>query len=206
MGLGLDYLAYVRGEMRTVMEKEGRKLQKVARLAVETIGEGRTCWHADIGHMPELEVRVGREARPAIFRSLREPPHDRNIRLAEVRQGDLVVIGDQFDIAEGLIDWVFEAKKRGAMVVGIGASMKEHRSEIPTRHSSGKSMQDVVDIFVDTYAPMGDGALTRGLKTGFAAATGVLNSAIYWALCGEIAERLAKKGVRIPEASSPPNT
>ncbi|MEM3045586.1 MAG: hypothetical protein QW057_00705 [Candidatus Bathyarchaeia archaeon] len=199
MGLGLDYLAYVRGELRTVITEELTKIEKAAGLAVEALASGRTCWHADIGHMPEYEVKVGREARPSIFKPLRPTPHDRNVWLTEVRRGDLVVLGDQFDVAEALIDWALEAKRRGATVVGIGASMKEHRNEIPTRHASGKSLADVVDVFINTHAPMGDGALTEGLKTGFGATTGILNSAIYWALCGEIAERLAKKGVKPPQ-------
>ena len=198
MGLGVDYLTYVRRELRKVIERESEKVERAAGLVVEALASGRTCWHADIGHMPEFEVKPGREARPSIFKPLRQPPYDRDVRLADIRQGDLVVIGDQFDVAEGLIDWALEAKKRGAMVVGVGASMEGHRDEIPVRHPSGRSLQDVVDVFIDTHAPMGDGALTEGLKTSFGATTGVLNSALYWALCAEVAEGLAKRGLKPP--------
>jgi len=117
------------------------------------------------------------------------------LRLTEVRPGDLVLLGDQFDVAKEVIDWALEAKRRGAKVIGIGASMEKHRSEIPVRHPSGKILPDVVDVFIDTHAPMGDGALTQGLRIGFGATTGVMNCTVYWALCGEIAEGLAKKRV-----------
>ncbi|MEM2926705.1 MAG: hypothetical protein QXO94_04490 [Candidatus Bathyarchaeia archaeon] len=199
MGLGLDYLNYVRNELRTVLEKEMGKIERAAQWGVETLASGGNCWHADVGHMPELEVRVGREARPNIFKPLRPTPHGRDVRLPEVRPGDLVVLGDQFDVTEGFIDMALEAKRLGAKVVGIGASMKAFRDEIPVRHPSGKTLEDVVDLFIDTHAPMGDGALTEGLKMAFGATTGVLNCAIYWALCGEIAEGLAKRGLRIPQ-------
>jgi|GEM_PF-1018595 uncharacterized phosphosugar-binding protein len=199
MGLGLDYLNYVRNELRMVVEKEMGKIERAAQWAVETLASGRTCWHADIGHMPELEVRIGREARPNIFKPLRPTPHGREVRLPEVRPGDFVVLGDQFDVTEGFIDMALEAKRLGAKVVGIGASMRAYRNEIPVRHFSGKTLEDVVDLFIDTHAPMGDGALTEGLRIGFGATTGVLNCTIYWALCGEIVEGLVKKGLRIPE-------
>ncbi|MBS7627935.1 hypothetical protein KEJ36_03865, partial [Candidatus Bathyarchaeota archaeon] len=110
-----------------------------------------------------------------------------------------VVLGDQFDVTEGFINMALEAKRLGAKVVGIGASMKAFRDEIPVRHPSGKTLEDVVDLFIDTHAPMGDGALTEGLKMAFGATTGILNCAIYWALCGEIAENLTKRGLRIPQ-------
>jgi len=200
MGLGLGYLSYVKSELQEVIDKESEKIEKAASMAVEALTSGATCWHTDIGHMPELEVRPGREARPSIFRPLRAVPHDSGTHLAEVRRGDLVVIGDQFDVAESLIDWALEAKSRGATVVGIGASMRAHRGEIPVRHRSGKTLPEVVDVFIDTHAPMGDGAVTEGLNIGFGATTGVFNSAIYWALCGEIAEGLAKRGIGPPEA------
>lgn len=190
MGLGQEYLGYVRNELRKVVADEGGRIEQVAEMAAQTIAWGGTCWHSDVGHMPRFEVRIGRAARPSIFSPL---------VMDSVKPGDLVVLGDQFDIWEGNIELALEARKRGAKVVGIGASMVGHRAEIPTRHSSGKSLPVFVDVFIDTYAPMGDGALTEGLKTAFGATTGVLNSALYWALCGETIERLLKKGVKIPD-------
>ncbi len=193
MGLGLEYLTYVRNELRKVLMEEGWKIEKVAELAVETLASGGTCWHTDIGHMPGLEVRVGREARPNVFKPLQG--------VDWVRKGDLVVFGDQFDVSEGFIEWALELKKRGATVVGIGAAMDKHRNEVYIRHAGGKSLPEVVDVFINTQAPMGDGALTQGLKIGFGATTGVLNCTIYWALCGEIVEGLAKRAFKLPDIS-----
>jgi len=185
MGLGVDYINYVRKNLRMIEEREMRSIERAADRAVETILSGFTCYHMDIGHMPGNETAPGRAARPPIFTPISGDPN----AAQRLRRGDLLVLGDQFDA--GVVEMALRAREKGVTVVIIGA--KSDRAEVPARHATGKTSSEVADIWIETYVPLGDGAMiVEGLEVGACATSGITNSAVYWALCGEIAERLAK--------------
>lgn len=76
----------------------------------------------------------------------------------DIKEGEVMIIANSYGINSMTIDSVLEAKARGLKTIGVTSTSfadyipKDH----PIRHSSGKNLYEIVDIFVNTYLPLGD--------------------------------------------------
>ena len=76
----------------------------------------------------------------------------------DIKEGEVMIVANSYGINAMTIDSVLEAKARGLKTIGVTSTSfadyvpKDH----PARHPSGKNLYEIVDIFVNTYLPLGD--------------------------------------------------
>lgn len=76
----------------------------------------------------------------------------------DIKKGEVMIIANSYGINSMTIDSALEAKARGLKTIGVTSTLfadhvpKNH----PARHPSGKNLYEIVDIFIDTYLPLGD--------------------------------------------------
>ena len=75
-----------------------------------------------------------------------------------IKEGEVMIIANSYGINSMTIDSALEAKSRGLKTIGVTSKSfadyvpKDH----PARHPSSKNLYEIVDIFVNTYLPLGD--------------------------------------------------
>lgn len=92
------------------------------------------------------------------------------------------------------IDMAFLAKELGILVISLQSlSYKEQEA----RHSSGKRLEEAVDIVLNTHVPVGDGLLSKnGLQYG--PASTVIGAALLNALICQVIEEISKGAGELP--------
>ena len=95
------------------------------------------------------------------------------------------------------IEMAMLAKSAGVTVIGI--TSLAHSKGVPSRHSSGKKLYELVDIVIDTHSALGDAAVQlphSALKSG--ATSTIMGSAILQAITVQAASLLSAPGQRPP--------
>ncbi len=91
------------------------------------------------------------------------------------------------------IEMAEQFKQRGVKVVAIIS--RKHAEASQSRHRSGRKLQDIADLVLDTGAPVGDAMVkVEGLETPVAPGSTVGGCLLINCLKAEVAARLAKAG------------
>jgi len=86
-----------------------------------------------------------------------------------------------------------EFRKRGVKVVAIIS--RKHSEASPSRHPSGKRLQDFADLVLDTGAPVGDAMVkVDGLETPVSPGSTVGGCMLVNSIKAEVAARLTRAG------------
>jgi uncharacterized phosphosugar-binding protein len=119
-----------------------------------------------------------------------------------IRSGDVMLVFSHGGLNAAGIEVALEAKKRGLSVVVV-TSMDNYRKR-EASHSSGKKLADCADIVIDNCCPAED-ALVKvcDWKAPVAASSTVATVTISMALVAQVAEELAKSGLKPPVFVSP---
>jgi uncharacterized phosphosugar-binding protein len=92
------------------------------------------------------------------------------------------------------IDMAFLGKETGILVISL-QSLSYRNQE--GRHTSGKRLEEVVDIVLNTYVPVGDGLLSnKGLQYG--PGSTVVGAALLNALMCQVIEEISKESEELP--------
>ena len=92
------------------------------------------------------------------------------------------------------IDMAFLGKKAGILVVSLQSL---HYKDQEGRHASGKRLEEVVDIVLNTHIPVGDGLLSnKGLQYG--PSSTVVGAALLNTLISQVIEEISKESEQIP--------
>ncbi len=120
-----------------------------------------------------------------------------------IRSGDVMAVFSHGGLNAVGIEVAMEAKKRGLKVIGL-TSLDNHRQRAAT-HSSGKKLADVCDLMIDNCVPAEDALVqVADWKAPVAAGSTAAFVAISMALVAQVAEELAKRGVK-PRVFVSPN-
>ncbi|SEN60391.1 Uncharacterized protein, contains SIS (Sugar ISomerase) phosphosugar binding domain [Paenisporosarcina quisquiliarum] len=92
------------------------------------------------------------------------------------------------------IDMAFLGKEAGILVISLQSlSYRDQEG----RHASGKRLEEVVDIVLNTYVPVGDGLLSnKGLQYG--PASTVVGAALLNALICQVIEEISQESEELP--------
>lgn len=119
----------------------------------------------------------------------------------EVKEGETIIIVNAYGINPITIDTALESKKRGLNTIGItSTSFAESVPKgVASRHSSGKNLHEIVDVFVNCYMPFGDASVEiEGCKQKVAPVSTFLNSFCLHLLVIDTVEKLVKEGIEPP--------
>jgi uncharacterized phosphosugar-binding protein len=109
-----------------------------------------------------------------------------------LRRGDVLVVFSHSGTSAVVVDAALYAHDRGLEVVAI---MSSQTSGSPPRHSSGKRLEDLADVVIDTHVPAGEGLVdVEGLAEPVGAGSTVVATAIGLALVASCAARLVQRG------------
>jgi uncharacterized phosphosugar-binding protein len=117
-----------------------------------------------------------------------------------VEDGVLIIV-NAYGINAMTIDVALEAKRRGIMSIGVTSTSfgekvpKGH----PARHPSGKSLHEIVDVFVDSHMPYGDALVEfEGLDQKVAPSSTLVNCFTVNLLVVETVRFLIERGFKPP--------
>lgn len=118
-----------------------------------------------------------------------------------VKAGETIIIVNAYGINPVTIDTALESKNRGLNTIGItSTSFAESVPKgVPSRHSSGKNLHEIVDVFVNCYMPFGDASIKiDGCKQKVAPVSTILNSFCLHLIVIGTVEKLIHKGIEPP--------
>jgi uncharacterized phosphosugar-binding protein len=118
-----------------------------------------------------------------------------------VGKGETLIIVNAYGINAMTIDAALEAKRLGVKTIGITSTgfAQVLPKDAPMRHSSGKNLHEVVDVFVDCHLPYGDACVTiEGCSQKVGPTSTLLNSYCLNLLVMATVERLLVKGIEPP--------
>lgn len=127
----------------------------------------------------------------------------------DLKAGEAMVIINAYGINSATIDTALEAKRLGLTVIGITGT--EHPRVLepghPSRHPSSKNLYELVDVFINTYVPVGDGVVVLdGFSEKVAAVSTICNAFAINLMVAETIDTLVKRGIEPPvwkSANSP---
>jgi uncharacterized phosphosugar-binding protein len=115
----------------------------------------------------------------------------------DIRRGEIVFVISNSGVNPVPIDFANRCNKIGARTIGITSA--DNYREMPSRHSSGKRLADVVELTIDTHVPLGDALIElpgrQQLVGGVSTAVGV---ALINAIVVETAGVLLSRGIAPP--------
>jgi len=119
----------------------------------------------------------------------------------KVKSGETLIIVNAYGINATTIDTALEAKRIGMHTIGITST--SFSSSLPRdskiRHSSGKNLHELVDIFIDCNLPLGDACVSvEGFEQKVAPSSTILNSFCLNLLVIATVEKLVAKGIEPP--------
>ncbi len=118
-----------------------------------------------------------------------------------ISEGDLVIIAAPVGITPMAIDSALESRSRGASVIGIAtkAFAQNLPKDHPSRHKSGKSLDEVSDVFVECHVPFGDAVLEiEGVPQRFGPVSTIALTFTENLIMCRAVERLLEMGVHPP--------
>ncbi|MCP3032537.1 SIS domain-containing protein [Halobacillus sp. A1] len=114
----------------------------------------------------------------------------------DIRKEDVLIVISTSGRNPAPIDTAAYARECGAYVIGLLSA--QYAATQPSRHQSGKRLEDVVDTVIDTQIPVGDAAITEeGISEAFAPLSSVVGTAL-------IHDLLAKTIVGLKEMGEDP--
>ena len=83
------------------------------------------------------------------------------LRCYDVKEGEVLIIVNAYGINPLTIDLALEAKKLDLKTIGVTSRSFADTVPLdhPARHSSGKNLCELVDVFVDCRLPLGDSVI-----------------------------------------------
>ena len=118
-----------------------------------------------------------------------------------VASGDVLVIVNAYGINAMTIDCALECKKRGVASIGITATAfgQYVPPDSPIRHPSGKNLYELVDVFINSYLPLGDSVVEiEGVPEKMGPTSTFVNAFAINLLMMRTAETLLEMGIQPP--------
>jgi uncharacterized phosphosugar-binding protein len=119
----------------------------------------------------------------------------------EVATGQTIIIVNAYGINPVTIDTALDCRKRGLNTIGItSTSFAENvPAGVASRHSSGKNLHEIVDVFINCYMPLGDASVRiEGCDQAVAPVSTILNSFCLHLLVIATVEKLVEAGIEPP--------
>lgn len=114
----------------------------------------------------------------------------------DIRPGDVLIAFSNSGRNAVPAEMVQIAKERGAFTIGIGSGAYR---DMPSRHSRGLKMSDLVDIFLDNESDLGDACVAVGAEGICVGATStVVGAALLESIIVRVAQLLEKQGGELP--------
>lgn len=217
-----DYLAATQALMRRVLDEEKPALDKAAEKLADQIAADRLVHifgpggHSNLATQEVFFRAGGLMHISAILdegtllsngalrsMAIERTPGYGKVVIASQRLGetDLLILVNAYGINAALIDAALEARRRGALLIGINS--RKHAADTaadhPARHPTKQNLHDVVDIAVDCKVPIGDAVVSvPGMGENIAAISTFANAFTLNCLVIRTVAKLKDRGIEPP--------
>jgi uncharacterized phosphosugar-binding protein len=119
----------------------------------------------------------------------------------DLKEGDVMIVANQYGINSVTIDTALEAKKLGLTVIAITSPefSKKVPLDHPARHPSKKNLFEIADIVINGYMPFGDAVLEiKGVEQKVAPVSTIINAFVVNSIVARTIEKLVEKGIEPP--------
>ncbi len=122
------------------------------------------------------------------------------IKYNRIKAGDVVVIGSAYGVNPVCIQGALECKRLGAVVIAITSpAFSDALDNEETRHTTGKGLNEISDIYLNSYSPYDDLTLKIDeLDQKFGPVGTIMQLITLKALTTTVIKKLAEKGVEVP--------
>ena len=115
----------------------------------------------------------------------------------DIRKGDVFIVISTSGLNPVPIDAAIIAKEKGAYVIGL--TSLDYSKTLPSRHTSGQYLYDVVDLVIDNHAPKGDALLTyEALPVKFGSGSTIIGATILNSIFVKAIQSMADHGFEPP--------
>lgn len=142
---------------------------------------------------PELMFQHGAHAGTMLERQEGYTP--KLLAQHDLRQGDVLLAFSNSGRNPAGIDAILTAKKKGVFTIAFMAASAHAQSQ--SRHSSGKLLKDVADLYIDNCASKNETCLTLG-NTELAPISTISFAALLHQILYQAAQLLAERGIPPP--------
>ncbi|EKU43467.1 hypothetical protein C518_1349 [Lysinibacillus fusiformis ZB2] len=208
------YFQQVNRYLTRMAQQESNQLMHIAKQIVNRLTKGGIIQLFGSGHSmllaQECYYRAGGlvPVKPIHIESLMLHQGARQSSQNEKKQAFLVSYKDQLQFDDrdvciiistsannpAPIDMAIYAKEAGALTISLQSLEYQHQ---PSRHPSGKRLEQVVDEVLNTHVPLGDGVLSVD-QLQYAPVSTVLGATLLNALFAQIIELMHAQGARVP--------
>lgn len=219
MNPALDYLDAVIDLVQKIKETQNDKFKAAAEIMASRVAEGHLIYLWGPGGHSSIfsEDAMYRKGELAALC----PIYDANISLSHgaareingmervegfgkvvveynrVGKGDVIVFGSAYGINPVAISAAIECRSRGAYVISVTSpTFSDASSYAGARHSSGKNLYQVSDLYIDSYVPYGDAVLEYDfLEHKISPVATIMQAIVLKALLAETMVCLKRKGI-----------
>jgi uncharacterized phosphosugar-binding protein len=202
------YFSFVIDLLRQVADDSGPAIRQAAEAVANAIAQDGLFLLFGSGHSALLArdaaYRAGGLAPALAIEDIAEGDAERMEGLAkyilaryELRPNSVLAIISNSGINPVPIEMALLAKEAGLTIIAI--TSLTHSKAVPSRHSSGKKLYELVDIVIDTHSVPGDAAIQlpdTALKSG--ATSTVVGSAVLQGITVQAAALLVERGHEPP--------
>jgi len=212
-----EYLNIIKTVLDTVLVEERKNIEKAAELFADTIEKRKPVHFFATGHTQVTVIDIfNRGGELYAYNGILDPALSvvngaLRTTFVERLHGYAKVVADYYDLKEGEtivivsnsginavpIEMAMEAKKRGMNTIGV-TSVSWSKS-MPSRHSSGKKLYELVDVLIDNHVPIGDAVIELpGMFPKMAPISNIVNCTILHMISIKTCEILLERGVEPP--------
>lgn len=219
MNPALDYLDAVIDLVQKIKETQNDKFKAAAEIMASRVAEGHLIYLWGPGGHSSIfsEDAMYRKGELAALC----PIYDANISLSHgaareingmervegfgkvvveynrVGKGDVIVFGSAYGINPVAISAAIECRSRGAYVISVTSpTFSDASSYAGARHSSGKNLYQVSDLYIDSYVPYGDAVLEYDfLEHKISPVATIMQAIVLKALLADTMVCLKRKGI-----------
>mgnify|MGYP000944888420 CR=1 FL=1 len=122
------------------------------------------------------------------------------IKYNRIKENDVVVIGSAYGVNPVCIQGAMECKRIGALVIAITSpAFSDALNNDETRHSNKKGLNEISDIYLNSYSPFDDLTLKIDcLDQKFGSVGTIMQLITLKALTTTVIKKLAEKGLEVP--------
>ena len=211
-----QYYQRVQELMTLVMQRQASKIERAAELFTECIMRDGVIYAFGCGHshmvVEEMFYRTGGLApisailqeefmlhKSALHSSVLEQTEGISSPLYElydISPNDILLVISTSGVNPAPIDMALTASANNTPVIGISSS--SYKNEIP-RHSCGKKLFEVVDLFLDNMAPLGDACVRpNGKSNPTGPVSTILSDFLVNCIVTQTVENLCECGIEPP--------
>lgn len=215
----IEYFNYIQTLLEEVLKEENDNLEKAISLIVQKIKDKKSIFIFGASHAgilseevfyragglaiinPILESSIMLNTRPVTFTSVMErlPGYGTEIaKKTKINEGDLIICHSVSGRNPVMLDFVNEAKEKGAIILAI--TNVKYSKTVTARTSNGnKRLFELADIVIDNHGEIGDACMSyEGLEQKVAPSSTVIGATIVNSIICGVVEELLKLGVTPP--------